>query len=100
MTNEVSIIITLSVIIFASPLISKLTKIPVIPIEIILGSVAMSLTFINENYIFTLVAELGFLSGMFEIKTGYTERLMVLIMLCTQLQQKLFPRQNIIHLNV
>ncbi|MEA3354265.1 MAG: cation:proton antiporter [Campylobacterota bacterium] len=65
MTNEVSIIITLSVIIFASPLISKIIKIPTIPIEIILGSVAVSLSLIHENHIFTLVAELGFLYLMF-----------------------------------
>lgn len=65
MSNEVSIIVTLSVIIFASPLISKLIKIPTIPIEIFLGSVAVSLAFIEENYLFTLVAELGFLYLIF-----------------------------------
>lgn len=65
MTNEVSIIITLSAIIFASPLISKLIKIPTIPIEIFLGSVAVSLALIEKNHLFTLVAELGFLYLMF-----------------------------------
>ena len=65
MSNEISIIITLSLIIFSSPLLSKITKIPTIPIEIFLGSVAVSLAVIEENYIFTLVAELGFLYLMF-----------------------------------
>lgn len=65
MTNEVSIIITLSAIIFTSPLLSKITKIPIIPIEIILGSVAVSLSLIEQNHLFTLVAELGFLYLMF-----------------------------------
>jgi Kef-type K+ transport system membrane component KefB len=65
MSNEISIIITLSLIIFSSPLLSKITRIPTIPIEIFLGSVAVSLAFIQENYIFTLVAELGFLYLMF-----------------------------------
>ena len=65
MSNEVSIIITLSLIIFSSPLISKLLRIPVVPIEIFLGSVAVSFAFIQDNYIFTLVAELGFLYLMF-----------------------------------
>lgn len=65
MTNEVSIIITLSAIIFASPLISKITRIPTIPVEIILGSVAVSLSIIEKNHLFTLVAELGFLYLMF-----------------------------------
>jgi len=65
MSNEISIIITLSLIIFSSPLLSKITKIPTIPIEIFLGSLAVSLAVIEENYIFTLVAELGFLYLMF-----------------------------------
>ena len=65
MTNEISIIVTLSIIILASPLLSKLIKIPVIPIEIFLGSVAISYNIIEHNHIFTLVAELGFLYLMF-----------------------------------
>jgi len=65
MSNEISIIITLSLIIFSSPLLSKITRIPTIPIEIFLGSIAVSLAVIQENYIFTLVAELGFLYLMF-----------------------------------
>ncbi len=65
MTNEVSIILLLSAIIFTSPLISKLTRIPTIPIEIILGSTIISLGLIEENHIFTIVAELGFLYLMF-----------------------------------
>ncbi len=65
MSNEISIIITLSLIIFSSPLLSKMIKIPTIPIEIFLGSVAVSLSVIQEHHIFTLVAELGFLYLMF-----------------------------------
>ncbi len=65
MSSEISIIVTISLIIVASPLLSKLTKIPTIPIEIFLGSVAVSLSVIEENHLFTLVAELGFLYLMF-----------------------------------
>lgn len=65
MNNEISIIITLSLIIFSSPLLSKITRIPTIPIEIFLGSIAVTIGMIQENYIFTLVAELGFLYLMF-----------------------------------
>ena len=65
MSNEIAIIITLSLIIFSAPLLSKIIRIPVIPIEIFLGSLAVSFTFIHENHIFTLVAELGFLYLMF-----------------------------------
>jgi Kef-type K+ transport system membrane component KefB len=65
LANEVAIILTLSFIIFVSPLVSKITKIPTIPIEIILGSIAISFSIIQLNHIFTLVAELGFLYLMF-----------------------------------
>lgn len=65
MQNEIDIILILSAIIFISPFLSKITKIPTIPIEIILGSIAVSSSFIHSNYIFTIVAELGFLYLMF-----------------------------------
>jgi len=65
MNNEVSIILVLSAIIFLSPLLSKITKIPTITIEIIFGSIVISSGIIEENHIFTLVAELGFLYLMF-----------------------------------
>lgn len=65
MGNEILIIVVLSVIIFSSPLISKLIKIPTIPIEMFLGSLAVSIGLISENHLFTLVAELGFLYLMF-----------------------------------
>ncbi len=65
MSSEISIIVIISLIIVASPLLSKLTKIPTIPIEIFLGSAAVSLSIIEENHLFTLVAELGFLYLMF-----------------------------------
>lgn len=65
MSNEILIIVVLSIIIFSSPLISKVIRIPTIPIEMFLGSVAVSIGLISENHLFTLVAELGFLYLMF-----------------------------------
>jgi Kef-type K+ transport system membrane component KefB len=65
MSNEIAIIITLSLIIFSSPLLSKALRIPTILIEIILGSLVASVGFISSEYIFELVAELGFLYLMF-----------------------------------
>ena len=65
MSNEIAIIVTLSLIIVSSPLISKLIKIPIIPIEIILGSIAISYNIFEQNHTFILVAELGFLYLMF-----------------------------------
>lgn len=65
MASDISIIVTISLIIFSSPLISKLIKVPTIPIEILLASIAAYFGFLTENHIFHLVAELGFLYLMF-----------------------------------
>ncbi len=63
--SDISIIISISLIIFASPLISKFIKIPTVPVEIILGALAVYFTFMSEHAIFDLVAEVGFLYLMF-----------------------------------
>ena len=65
MSEEISIIITISLIIFSSPLISKLLKLPTIPVEIMMGTIAAYLAFIVDHPTFHLVAELGFLYLMF-----------------------------------
>lgn len=65
MLEEILIIISISLIIFVSPLISKITKIPTIPVEIILGALAVYFSLITEHTILELVAELGFLYLMF-----------------------------------
>lgn len=65
MSEEILIIISISLIIFSSPLVSKLLKLPTIPVEIMLGAFAAYFAFIVDNPIFHLVAELGFLYLMF-----------------------------------
>ncbi|KAB7886699.1 cation:proton antiporter [Poseidonibacter ostreae] len=65
MTEEISIIITVSLIIFISPLISKILRLPTITVEIMLGALAVYFAFIVEHAILHLVAELGFLYLMF-----------------------------------
>jgi Kef-type K+ transport system membrane component KefB len=65
MSEEILIIISISLIIFTSPLVSKLIKLPTIPVEIMMGAIATYLAFITEHPIFHLVAELGFLYLMF-----------------------------------
>lgn len=65
MSEEILIIISISIIIFISPLVSKLTRIPTIPVEIMLGALAVYFSFITEHAIFELVAKLGFLYLMF-----------------------------------
>ena len=46
MSEEISIIITISLIIFTSPLIAKILRLPTITVEIILGAVAAYFAFI------------------------------------------------------
>ncbi len=65
MISAVSIIVTLSIIIFISPYVARFTRIPITPVEIILGAVMGYFHFIGENYLFELIAELGFLYLMF-----------------------------------
>jgi len=65
MASEVSIIVTLSIIIFISPYISRFLKIPTTPIEIILGTVMGYFYFLGENHLFELIAEVGFFYLMF-----------------------------------
>jgi len=64
-TEEILIIISISLIIFASPLISNLLRLPTIAVEITLGALAAYFAFIVEHSILELVAELGFLYLMF-----------------------------------
>ena len=65
MGEEILIIVTISLIIFTSPLISKVVKLPTITIEIILGALAAYFALIVEHSILELVAQLGFLYLMF-----------------------------------
>ncbi len=63
--SAVSIIFTLSLIIFISPYLSRIFRIPTTPIEIILGSIASTIGFLNYNHLFELIAEVGFYYLMF-----------------------------------
>ena len=63
--DELSVLVTISIIIFTSPYFSKILRIPVPPIEIMLGSLAGYFGFVNDYYLFELVAEVGFFYLMF-----------------------------------
>jgi Kef-type K+ transport system membrane component KefB len=65
MSEEILIIKSISLIIFSSPLISKILRLPTITIEIMLGALAAYFVFIVEHAILEQVAELGFLYLMF-----------------------------------
>ncbi|MCH9814498.1 MAG: cation:proton antiporter [Epsilonproteobacteria bacterium] len=65
MVSEISIIVTISVIIFISPYLSKILNIPTTPLEIVLGSLAGYFGFVGYNHLFELIAEVGFFYLMF-----------------------------------
>jgi len=65
MSENVILIITISLIIIFSPFFAKVFKLPTTPIEIILGSILGYIGFLHEEHLFEIVAELGFLYLMF-----------------------------------
>jgi Kef-type K+ transport system membrane component KefB len=65
MTHDITLIITLALIIIFSPFLAKLFKIPTTPIEIILGAVFGYAGLLHGSHLFEFVAEVGFLFLMF-----------------------------------
>jgi len=65
MSEEILIIVTISLIIFSSPLIAKILKLPTTTVEIVLGAIAAYFAFITDHAILDLIAKVGFLYLMF-----------------------------------
>lgn len=63
--SNITLILTLSLLIWGSPFVAKFLRIPIPPVEIILGSIFTYLGFIGHNEYFYLIAEVGFLYLMF-----------------------------------
>ncbi len=63
--HEISIIVTISLIIFLAPFLAKFTKLPTSVLEIVLGMVCGALGLLEHGALFELVAEFGFLYLMF-----------------------------------
>lgn len=63
--TNITLILTLSVLIWGSPFVSKALRLPVPPVEIILGSLVAYIGLIDHNQYFDLIAEVGFLYLMF-----------------------------------
>ncbi|MEO1958913.1 MAG: cation:proton antiporter [Nautiliaceae bacterium] len=61
MSAEITLIITLSIILLISPFISNILKLPISMVEMGLGSLAAAFGFLHHNEIFSLLAEIGFL---------------------------------------
>ncbi len=64
-SNTTTLILTLSIIIWLSPFIAKMLKIPTAPLEIILGSLFAYAGYLGDNEYFDIIAEMGFLYLMF-----------------------------------
>ena len=63
--TNITLILTLSLLIWISPYISKFSRLPTPSVEIILGSVVAYIGLIGHNQYFSLIAEVGFLYLMF-----------------------------------
>jgi len=63
--SNITLILTLSLLIWGSPFISKIVRLPIPPVEIALGSIFAYVGFITNNQYFNLIAEIGFLYLMF-----------------------------------
>ena len=65
MDSHITLILTLSLLIWASPFLAKILRTPTPPVEIVLGSLLAYAGLITENNYFDLIAEMGFLYLMF-----------------------------------
>jgi Kef-type K+ transport system membrane component KefB len=65
MSDNVLLLITLSLIVIFSPFFAKISKMPTTPVEIIIGSVLGYFGLLHHSHLFELVAEVGFLYLMF-----------------------------------
>ena len=63
--TSITLILTLSLLIWGSPFMAKFLRLPIPAVEIILGSLFAYLGFIGDNQYFDLIAEVGFLYLMF-----------------------------------
>jgi Kef-type K+ transport system membrane component KefB len=63
--TNILLILTLSLLIWGSPFVAKFLRLPIPPVEIILGSIVAYLGLVGHNQYFTLIAEVGFLYLMF-----------------------------------
>lgn len=63
--TNIILILTLSLLIWGSPFVAKFLRLPIPPVEIILGSIIAYLGLVGHNQYFSLIAEVGFLYLMF-----------------------------------
>ena len=65
MASDIYLILTLSLILWLSPTLSKYIRLPIPVVEIAVGSILAGIEIIHKNEYFDLIAEVGFLYLMF-----------------------------------
>ena len=65
MAPDVTLLLTLSLLIWLSPFVAKALRLPTPPVEIVLGTLLTSAGLLHDNPYFELIAEVGFLYLMF-----------------------------------
>lgn len=65
MSDNIVLIVSISLIIIFSPFFAKLLKIPITPVEIMFGAIFGYVGFLHEEHLFDIVAEFGFLYLIF-----------------------------------
>jgi Kef-type K+ transport system membrane component KefB len=63
--TDIILILTLSLLIWGSPFVAKYLRLPIPPVEIILGSIVAYFGLVGHSHYFDLIAEVGFLYLMF-----------------------------------
>lgn len=63
--TNITLILTLSLLIWSSPFVAKILRLPIPPVEIILGAAVAYLGLAGHNQYFDLIAEVGFLYLLF-----------------------------------
>ncbi len=63
--SSITLVLTLSLLIWGSPFVARFVRIPIPPVEIILGSLFAYMGFVTDNQYFDIIAEIGFLYLMF-----------------------------------
>jgi Kef-type K+ transport system membrane component KefB len=65
MQTSITLILILSLLIWGSPFIAKVLRMPIPPVEIMLGAIFAYLGFIEHNEYFDIIAKVGFLYLLF-----------------------------------
>ena len=65
MNDDVTLILTIALIVIFSPFVAKILKLPTTPIEIIFGAILGYVGLVHQQHLFDIVAKFGFLYLMF-----------------------------------